>query len=86
MFLFLDNDLIPFILTFNLRLKYQKSLQTKYELDILSKFDKSSYHIILKPVSAGITTLCLYWLVHKAVVNDDWKNRSVGTAKNMGAT
>src|SRR6266487_516810 len=50
----------------------------KYELDILSKFDKSSYHIILKPVSAGITTMCLYWLVYKAVVNDDWKNRSVG--------
>jgi hypothetical protein len=50
----------------------------RYEQDILSKFDKSSYHVILKPVSAGITTLCLYWLVHKAVVNDEWKNRSVG--------
>jgi hypothetical protein len=49
-----------------------------YELDILRKFSESLFHIILKPVSAGITTLCLYWLVHKAVVNDDWKNRSVG--------
>jgi hypothetical protein len=50
----------------------------KYEQEIVSKFEQSPYHIIMKPVSAGITTLCLYWLVWMATRNDDWKGRSVG--------
>jgi hypothetical protein len=49
-----------------------------YEQEIVSKFEQSPFHIIMKPVSAGITTLCLYWLVWKATTNDEWRHRSVG--------
>jgi hypothetical protein len=58
--------------------RYGKQMRLlNYEHDIVSKFEQSPFHIIMKPVSAGITTLCLYWLVWMATCNDSWGD-SVG--------
>ncbi|MDQ6864119.1 MAG: hypothetical protein M3044_09870 [Thermoproteota archaeon] len=49
-----------------------------YEQDIVRLLEEQTKYLwILKFVGAGITELCLRWIVWKCTVNDDWKHRQV---------